>query len=103
MKEINQIKNQAILHADVNNFYASVECALKPELFGKPVAVTGNPKKRTGIILAKNEIAKSFGIKTGQVIGEAQALCPDLICLPPHFDLYEEISQKVTKIKFVNG
>ncbi len=98
MKEINQIKNQAILHADVNNFYASVECALKPELFGKPVAVTGNPKKRTGIILAKNEIAKSFGIKTGQVIGEAQALCPDLICLPPHFDLYEEISQSLHNI-----
>lgn len=93
MNDSKQIKDRVILHADVNNFYASVECSLKPELKGKPVAVTGNPKKRTGIILAKNEIAKSFGVKTGQVIGEAQAICPDLICLPPHYDLYEEISQ----------
>jgi len=98
MKEKNQIKDGVILHADVNNFYASVECALKPELRGKPVAVTGNPKKRTGIILAKNEIAKSFGVKTGQVIGEAQTICPDLICLPPHYDLYEEISEKLHNI-----
>lgn len=95
MDKTNQIKERVILHADVNNFYASVECSLKPELQGKPVAVTGNPKKRTGIILAKNELAKSFGVKTGQVIGEAQAICPNLICLPPHYDLYEEISQNL--------
>lgn len=92
MKEIKQIKERVILHADVNNFYASVECALKPELRSLPVAVTGNPKKRTGIILAKNEIAKHMGVKTGQVIGEAVALCPDLVCLPPHYNLYEDIS-----------
>lgn len=98
MEEIKQINNRVILHADVNNFYASVECSLNPELRTKPVAVTGNPKKRTGIILAKNEIAKSFGVKTGQVIGEAQALCPDLICLPPHYELYEEISQYLHNI-----
>ena len=98
MNEINQIKERVILHADVNNFYASVECSLKPELRGRPVAVTGNPKKRTGIILAKNEIAKSFGVKTGQVIGEAQALCPNLICLPPNYDLYEDISQALHNI-----
>lgn len=98
MKDRNQIKERVILHADANNFFASVECSLKPELKGKAVAVTGNPQKRTGIILAKNEIAKSFGIKTGQVIGEAQALCPDLVCLPPHYDLYEEISQSLHNI-----
>lgn len=98
MKGINQTKQRVILHADVNNFFASVECSQKPELKDKPVAVTGNPKKRTGIILAKNEIAKKYGIKTGQVIGEAQAQCPDLICLPPHYDLYEEISQSLHNI-----
>ena len=98
MEERNQIKNRVILHADVNNFFASVECSTKPELLDKPVAVTGNPNKRTGIILAKNEIAKKFGIKTGQVIGEAKALCPDLVCLPPHYDLYEEISSQLHEI-----
>ena len=98
MEERNQIKKRVILHADVNNFFASVECSTKPELLNKPVAVTGNPNKRTGIILAKNEIAKKFGIKTGQVIGEAKALCPDLVCLPPHYDIYEEISKELHEI-----
>ncbi len=93
-----QTKNRVILHADVNNFFASVECSNDKSLFDKPVAVTGNPEKRTGIILAKNEIAKKFGIKTGQVIGEAKALCPDLICLAPHYDLYEDISKELHNI-----
>ncbi len=88
----NQTKERVILHVDANNFFASVECATKPELLGKPVAVTGNPKKRTGIILAKNEIAKKMGVKTGQVIGHALAICPELVCLPPHYDIYEEVS-----------
>lgn len=98
MEEKRQTKNRVILHADVNNFFASVECSNDKSLFDKPVAVTGNPEKRTGIILAKNEIAKKFGIKTGQVIGEAKALCPDLICLAPHYDLYEDISKELHNI-----
>lgn len=92
MEETNQIKDKVILHSDVNNFFASVECLNNPNLKDKPVAVTGNPKKRNGIILAKNEIAKKYGVKTGLTIGEAKALCPNLVCLPPHYDLYEEIS-----------
>lgn len=44
MEEKNQTKERVILHADVNNFFASCECATKPELKEKPVAVTGNPK-----------------------------------------------------------
>ncbi len=89
------MKERTILHSDVNNFFASVECATRPELKDKPVAVTGNPKKRTGIILAKNTIAKKYGVQTGQTIWEAKQACPDLICLLPHYDLYEEISKKL--------
>lgn len=89
------MKERDILHSDVNNFFASVECATRSDLKDKPVAVTGNPKKRTGIILAKNEIAKKFGVKTGQTIWEAQQICPQLVCLPPHYDLYEDISKKL--------
>lgn len=98
MVERNQTNKRVILHADVNNFFASVECAINPQYKGKPVAVTGNPNKRTGIILAKNEEAKKYGVKTGQVIGEAKALCPELICLPPHYDIYEEISHELQAI-----
>ena len=92
--------DKVILHCDVNNFYASVECASRPELKGKPVAVSGNPKTRTGIILAKNDVAKSQGVKTGESIFEAKQKCPSLICLPPHFKLYEKISNKIISIYY---
>lgn len=96
MEEKKQMKT--ILHSDVNNFFASVECATRPELKDKPVAVTGNPEKRNGIILAKNEIAKKFGVKTGEAIWEAKLKCQDLVCLPPHYDVYEKISKKLHEI-----
>lgn len=89
---------KTILHSDVNNFFASVECATRQDLKDKPVAVTGNPEKRTGIILAKNEIAKKFGVKTGMSIFEAKQYCPDLVCLAPHYSLYEEISLKLHEL-----
>ena len=86
---------KVILHSDVNNFFASVECVTRPELKDKPVAVTGNPEKRNGVILAKNDLAKKFGVKTGEVIWEAKQKCPDLICLAPHYNLYEKISKEL--------
>lgn len=89
---------KTILHSDVNNFFASVECATRQDLKDKPVAVTGNPEKRTGIILAKNEIAKKFGVKTGMSIFEAKQYCPELVCLAPHYSLYEEISLKLHEL-----
>ena len=99
-KEHSFYKDKVILHCDVNNFYASVECATRKDLKGKPVAVSGNPKKRNGIILAKNDIAKNFGVKTGQSIYEAKLKCPKLICLPPHFKLYEKISRQIIEIYY---
>ena len=71
---------------------------MNPELKGKPVAVTGNPKKRTGIILAKNEIAKKFGVKTGEAIWQAKQKCPELITVGPHYDLYEKISKQLHEL-----
>jgi len=92
------MNERTILHSDVNNFFASVECATKPELKGKPVAVTGNPNKRNGIILAKNEIAKKQGVKTGEAIWQAKQKCPDLITLAPHYALYEKISKQLHQL-----
>lgn len=65
---------RTILHIDQNNFYASVECLYNPALRNKPVAVGGDPKQRHGIVLAKNQIAKQYGVKTGeanQILGSA--------------------------------
>lgn len=89
---------RVILHCDLNNFYASVECVKNPEYKEVPLAVTGNPKKRTGIILAKNSIAKAQGIKTGDVIWKAKQLCPNLVCVSPNFNSYANYSSKVKQI-----
>ena len=57
---------RTILHSDMNNFYASVECLYHPDLRGKPIVVCGDPAMRHGIVLAKNDLAKSAGIITGE-------------------------------------
>lgn len=92
------MKERVILHSDANNFFASVECASNEKLRNLPVAVTGNPNKRNGIILAKNEIAKRMGVKTGEAIWQAQKKAPNLVCLSPHYDKYEKISLKLHEI-----
>lgn len=82
-----------ILHADFNGFYASVACLLAPSLRGRPVAVAGDPAARHGIILAKNEEAKRFGVRTGEVIWQARRKCPNLITVPPDFQQYQRFSR----------
>lgn len=89
---------KTILHCDANNFYASVECYLNPSLRGKFVAVSGNPEKRHGIILAKNQAAKKCGVKTGETIWQAKQKCPDLVCVSPHFDTYVDFSNRIFDI-----
>ena len=84
-----------IIHSDLNNFYASVERKLNPELSGKPVAVCGDKELRHGIVLAKSEEAKAFGVKTGEPIWQAQRKCPNLLIVPPHFDTYIKYSKEV--------
>lgn len=87
-----------ILHSDLNNFFASVECALNPELKGKPLAVCGSKELRHGIVLAKSEEAKKYGIKTAMTIGDAQRLCPKLVIVPPHHEVYLDYSKRARKI-----
>jgi len=77
-----------ILHSDMNSFYASVEMMLDPRLKGKPVAVCGATEERHGIVLAKSDLAKKAGVKTGMVNWEAKQLCPNLILVPPQYDQY---------------
>lgn len=89
---------RTILHSDCNNFYASVECALHPELKGRPLAVCGAQEKRHGIVLAKNDLAKACGIKTGDTIWQARKKCPVLEILQPQHQLYGEYSKKMQAI-----
>ena len=92
--------DRVILHCDCNGFFASVECALNPELKNVPMAVGGNVEARHGIILAKNELAKKYNIQTAETIYSAKKKCPNLVIVPPHHDLYEEYSRRVNEIYF---
>ncbi|MDO4316154.1 MAG: DNA polymerase IV [Oscillospiraceae bacterium] len=90
--------DRVILHCDLNCFYASVELLNRPDLRAVPVAVCGDPSSRHGIILAKNEHAKRFGVQTAETIWQAKKKCPDLVLLPPHHKLYREYSHKVNDV-----
>lgn len=83
---------RAILHSDMNCFYASVEMMLDPKLRNKAVAVCGSTEDRHGIVLAKSELAKKAGVKTGMVNWEAKRLCPNLILVPPQYEQYLKYS-----------
>lgn len=87
-----------ILHSDLNAFYASVETMLDPSLRGKAVAVCGSTEDRHGIVLAKSELAKKAGVKTGMVNWEAKQRCPDLIMVKPHYHQYLKYSRLVRDI-----
>ena len=87
-----------ILHSDMNCFYASVEMMLDPSLRGKPVAVCGATEDRHGIVLAKSELVKKAGVKTGMVNWEARSVCRDLILVPPQYDQYLKYSKLARRI-----
>lgn len=89
-----------ILHVDMNNFYASVECLYHPELRELPVAVGGDPQQRHGIVLAKNQIAKAYGVKTGEALWQARQKCPGIVFVPPNFDRYLRFSRMARDIYY---
>jgi len=92
--------DRIILHSDLNGFYASVECHENPELRGFPVAVCGDAEQRHGIVLAKNELAKRFNVKTGDVIWEAKKKCPDLVIVRADHKKYIRYSKIVNQIYY---
>ncbi len=75
----------AILHADLDAFYASVEQLLDPALRGRPIAVGG------GVVLAASYEAKAFGVRSGMAGRRARALCPDLHFVPGRFAEYRRL------------
>ena len=90
--------DRVILHCDLNSFYASVELLDHPELWDQPVAVCGDPESRHGVILAKNEAAKAFRVKTAETVWQAQRKCPGLVLLPAHHEKYRHYSKLVNAI-----
>ena len=90
--------DRIIFHCDCNSFFASCEELLYPELKKVPMAVTGDPENRHGIILAKNQLAKQYSIQTAETIWQAKRKCPDLVCVLAHHGYYGEISKQINQI-----
>lgn len=92
--------DRTILHIDVNNFFASIEIMLNPNLKGLPVAVCGSEDDRHGIVLAKSYEAKKFGVKTAETVWQAKKKCPNLIIVPPQYDEYKKYSKLIQNIYY---
>ncbi|MBR6694056.1 MAG: DNA polymerase IV [Clostridia bacterium] len=90
--------DRTILHCDLNNFFASVAVLDNPTIKNCPIAVTGSTEERHGIVLAKNELAKSFGVVTAEATWQAKKKCPELVCVPPNYHRYNEVSMAVREI-----
>ena len=92
------MSDRVILHCDCNSFFASVEMLLNPEYRNVPMAVCGNAENRHGIVLAKNELAKAYGIQTAETIYSAKQKCRNLVIASPHYDKYTEFSIRANEI-----
>ncbi len=91
-------RDRVIFHADMNAYFASVEELFHPELREVPMAVCGDPKSRRGIIVAKNEKAKAFGIKTAESIYQALRKCPELVLRQARHHEYDLYCQRANAI-----
>lgn len=90
--------DRVIFHADCNNFFASCECLEHPELKDVPMAVAGDPENRVGVVVAKNELAKKYGVRTTDTVYQAKKKCPGIVFVPPRHHYYSKISKRVNAI-----
>lgn len=91
-------RERVILHCDMNGFYAAVELLQRPDLKDRPMAVSGDPDSRHGIILAKNQLAKEYGVVTAETIWQAKKKCPQLVLVRPHMEKYRHYCGLINEI-----
>lgn len=87
---------QIIFHIDLNAFFASAEISHNPSLKGLPVVVCR--ESRRSIITTASYEARKFGIHSAMPLFKAKELCPHLVTVPPHFQLYKTLSQRFFEI-----
>ncbi|WP_353948089.1 DNA polymerase IV [Sporolactobacillus sp. Y61] len=90
--------DRVIFLVDMQTFYASCEKADHPEFRNKPLIVAGDPKQRSGIVLAACPLAKSYGVSTAEPLGQALAKCPQAVICRPRMQHYIDVSIQITRI-----
>ena len=88
--------SRKIIHIDMDAFYASVEQRDQPELKGKPVAVGGS--KERGVVAAASYEARKFGVRSAMASSIAYRKCPQIIFVPPRFEVYKKVSNQIRQI-----
>ncbi len=91
-------KEQAILLIDMESFYASVEHVENPQYAGRPLVVSGDPNRRSGVILAACPLAKAKGIQNAERLYEAQQKCADVVVVKPRMQKYVDVSIRISKL-----
>jgi len=87
---------RAIIHVDMDAFYASVEQRDRPELKGRPVIVGGHPSR--GVVLAASYEVRPFGVRSAMPMSSALRRAPDAVVVPPRFEAYVKASEEVFEI-----
>ena len=87
---------RAILHIDMDAFYASVEEQDRPELKGKPLIVGGTSGR--GVVAAASYAVRRFGVRSAMPMREALRRCPEAVCVHPRMARYKEVSEQVFAI-----
>lgn len=87
-----------IFLVDMQSFYAAIEKADRPALRNRPVVVSGDPKRRSGVILAACPLAKAYGIQNADTLWQAQQKCSHLTVIRPRMQRYVQISLQLTKL-----
>ena len=105
MKTADETAAPVVFHVDVNSAFLSWEAVYrirelgaKKDLRDGLCAVGGDRQARRGIILAKSQSAKGYGVRTGESILEAKRKCPDLKLVPANYHLYRQSSEAFIKI-----
>jgi DNA polymerase-4 len=88
--------SRAIVHLDMDAFYASVEQRDDPSLRGRPVIVGGHPKR--GVVLAASYEVRPFGVRSAMPMSRAVRLAPDAVVVRPRFDAYVAASERLHAI-----